>query len=134
MTKKKKQKKNKKKKTTAVITARQSDNALLHRLLRKKRGQCLKFIDALHVGQHLYSGDDIISGWFEQFKDLSTKQDNDNFNLVCLKQVEEDVSMIYAIFLYSSTESSPVTDDEVKKKKHSFVKPRKSSSCIWRHR
>ena len=47
---------------TAVINARQSDNALFHRFIRKQRGQCLKFIDELYVGQHSYSGDDIISG------------------------------------------------------------------------
>ena len=95
-----------------IINARQSDNALFHRLIRKQRGQCLKFFDELYVGQHLYSGDDIISGWFEHFKE-STKQDNDNFDLEYLKQEEEEVAIIYTICLDSSTEPSPVTDDEV---------------------
>ena len=100
---------------TAVINARQSDNALFHRLIRKQRGQCLKFIGELYVGQHLYSGDDIITGWFEHFEDLSTKQDSDNFDFEFLKQVENEVSIIYVICLDSRTEPSPVTDDKVKK-------------------
>ena len=47
---------------TDIINARQSDNALFHRLIRKQRGQCHKFIDELNVGQSTYSDESIIDG------------------------------------------------------------------------
>ena len=69
------------------------------------------FIDELCVGNLSYSGDDIINGWFDHFKELASKKDNDKFDLDFLKQVEEEVAIIYMICLDSSTEPNPVTDD-----------------------
>ena len=44
-------------KIARVLHARQSDNALFHRLIKKQRGQCSKFIDELQVGQETFSQD-----------------------------------------------------------------------------
>ena len=51
----------------SIVNAKQSDNALFHRIIRNQRGKCHKFIDELHVGSQSYSGDEILSGWYEHF-------------------------------------------------------------------
>ena len=96
------------------MNAKQSDNVLFRRLIRNQRGKCQKFIDELCVGNQSYSGDDIINGWFDHFKELASKKDNDKFDLDFLKQAEEEVTIIYMICLDASTEPNPVTDDEMK--------------------
>ena len=100
-------------KKTDIINARQSDNALFHRPLRKQKGQCHKFIDELNVGQSTYSDENIIDGWYKHFKGLATKNVNDNFDLKFLKQVQEEFPVIYRNCLDSSANPEPVTDKEI---------------------
>ena len=99
----------------SIVNAKQSDNALFHRIIRNQRGKCHKFIDELHVGSQSYSGDEILSGWYEHFKELSSKKVNEKFDLNFMKQVEEEVAIIYMICLDSSVDPKPVTDEEIKK-------------------
>lgn len=98
---------------TTIINTRQSDNAMFHRLIRKQRGQCHKYIDELYVGQNKYTGDNVLSGWHEHFRDLATKKDNNSFDLEFLSRVEEEVSVIYMICFDSSLHPEPVTDKEI---------------------
>ena len=59
-----------------------------------QRGKSHKFIHELCVGSRSYSGEDIITGWFDHLKELSSKKDYDKFYLEFLKQVEEEVPII----------------------------------------
>lgn len=96
-----------------ILEARQSDNRLFHKLIQKQRGQCHKFIDELHVGKQCYPEDHILTGWFEHFSSLATKNYHPNFDLTYLKQVEEESAVIYAICLNSDSEPQLVTDEEI---------------------
>ncbi|MCG7875776.1 MAG: reverse transcriptase domain-containing protein [Candidatus Thiodiazotropha endolucinida] len=96
-----------------ILEARQSDTALFHRLIKKQRGQCQKFIDELHVGGQIYSQDNILNGWFEHFSNLATKKDNDNFDIKFLKMVEQEVKVIYSQCLKTDQDINPVTDNEI---------------------
>ncbi|MCG8048992.1 MAG: hypothetical protein N0E48_25885, partial [Candidatus Thiodiazotropha endolucinida] len=96
-----------------IINTRQSDNAMFHRLIRKQRGQCHKYIDELYVGENKYTGDNVLMGWHEHFKDLALKKDNNSFDLEFLNHVEEEVAVIYMICLDSSLHPEPITDKEL---------------------
>lgn len=97
-----------------IMNARQSDNALFHRLIRKQRGQSQKFIDDLKVGQETFQQENIINGWYQHFSSLATKKDNECFDLKFLKLVEEEVSTIYALCLDPKHVLKPVTEVEIK--------------------
>lgn len=96
-----------------ILNARQSDNQLFHRLIRKQRSQNQKFLDDLKVGQQIFCQEDIINGWYQHFKNLATKKDNDCFDLKFLKLVEKEVSVIYDLCLDSKYEVKPVTEKEI---------------------
>ena len=95
-----------------VLHARQSDNALFHRLIKKQRGQCSKFIE-LQVGQETFPQDNIINGWYSHFKKLATKTENPNYDLKFLEQVEEEVAIIHSICLNSTQEIQSISDKEI---------------------
>ena len=59
-------------------------------------------------------GSAILTGWFEHFSSLATKNYHPNFDLTYLKQVEDESTVIYAICLNSDSEPQLVTDDEVR--------------------
>ena len=96
-----------------VLNARQSDNALFHRLIKKQRGSCSKFIDELHVGKETFSQDNIISGWYTHFKKLATKTENPDYDLKYLKQVEEEVEVIFSICTNTTEEVKLISDKEI---------------------
>ena len=96
-----------------ILTAKQSDNALFHRLVHKQRGQRKKSIDELQVGQQIYNQGDIINGWHKHFKYLATKKDNERFDLKFLKLVEDEVSVIYALCKDSTHEMNLITNKEI---------------------
>ena len=66
-----------------------------------------------NVGQSTYSDESIIDGWYKHFKGLVSKKVNENSDLKFLKQVQEEVPVIYRNFLDSSTNPEPVTDKEI---------------------
>ena len=96
-----------------VLNARQSDNALFHRLIKKQRESCSKFIDELHVGKETFSQDNIISGWYTHFKKLATKTENPDYDLKYLKQVEEGVEVIFSICTNTTEEVKLISDKEI---------------------
>ena len=96
-----------------ILNTRQSDNTQFHKLIRKQRSQNQKSIDDLTVGHEKYSRDDIINGWYEHFRNLATKKDNDKFDMKFLNMVEKEVSVIYDHSLNSDYEVKPVTDKEI---------------------
>ena len=75
----------------------QSDSALFHRLIRKQRGQCQKCIHELYVRK----GEDILNGWLDHFKEIAPKKENDKFNSEFLKLTEEEVAIIYIVYILS---------------------------------
>lgn len=97
-----------------ILQARQSDTKLFHKLIKKQRGQCQKFIDELQVGQKTFHQENILSGWYEHFKNLATKTNNPDYDLKFLERVEEEVAVIYLICLNVSQDISLVTDQEIK--------------------
>ena len=96
-----------------ILNARQLDNTLFHRLVRKQRSQNQKVLDDLKVGQEIFCQEEIINGWYEHFKNLATKKDNNRFDMNFLKLVEKEVSVIYDLCLDSQYEVKPVTDKEI---------------------
>ena len=64
------------------------------------------------MGQQIYNQGDIINGWHKHFKNLATIKDNERFDLKFLKLVEDEVSVIYALYMDSTHEMNPVTNKE----------------------
>ena len=108
----------------SILNARQSDNALFHKLIRKQRAQCHHSIDELHVGNQRYSGDDILSGWYdEHFINLATQDCADSFDTEFINQVGEEVAVIYRICLDSRGDPKFVTVSSVKSLHHGKLVP-----------
>ena len=59
------------------------------------------------VEKQFNADEDILNGWFDHFKELASKKENDNFDLEFLKLVEEEDAIIYMICLDSSTKPYP---------------------------
>lgn len=83
-----------------ILNARQSDNTLFHRLVRKQRSQNQKELADLKVGQEIVCQWETVNGWYEHFKNLATKKDNDRFDMNFLKLVEKK-SQLYMIFAWT---------------------------------
>ena len=78
-----------------------------------QRGSCSKFIDELHVGKETFTQDNIISGWYTHFKKLATKTENPDYDLKYLKQVEEEVEVIFSICTNTTEEVKLISDKEI---------------------
>ena len=92
-----------------IAQARQSHNALFHRLIRKQRVQSHKNIDELVVGEKRFSEESVLSGFHEHFKTLASKKPNQEHDKKYLQQMEDEVSFIYQLCLNSETVPSMVT-------------------------
>ena len=91
-----------------IAQARQSDNALFHRLIRKQRVQSHKNID-----EKRFSEESVLSGFHEQFKTLASKKPNQEHDKKYLQQMEDEVSSIYQLCLNSEIVPTMVTSKDI---------------------
>ena len=68
---------------------------LLHRLIRKQRGNLSGCVDELLVSDAVYKADNVLSGWFEHLRALPSESidpsfDQDNHRLVLQEVTEVD--------------------------------------------
>ena len=96
-----------------IAQARQSDNALFHRLIRKQRVQSHKNIDELVVGEKRFSEESVLSGFHEHFKTLASKKPNQEHDKKYLQQMEDEVSFMYHLCLNSETVPTMVTSKDI---------------------
>ena len=97
-----------------ITQARQSDNALFHRLIRKQRVQSHKAIDELTVGDKQYTDKMILTGFHEHFKSLASKKINNDHDKKYLEQIEMEVVNINEICLESAHNPTMVSCKEIR--------------------
>ena len=85
---------------------------MFHQLIRKERQKGNIFINDLNVGDIKYNRDNIIDGWFEQFKNVATPQENSTFSYQHLDLCELDYNAIKCIC--NQYQSRSVTMQEMK--------------------
>ena len=98
-----------------ILDAKSHDVQLFYKLIRKQRGSLTNYIDELHVAEDVYKGEDVLSGWFKHFSELSTTSDNPSFDEDYHNLVLQDLPEIEGICLAQGQLSAPVTVEELKK-------------------
>ena len=70
---------------------------LLHRLIRKQRGNVSGCVDELHVSKAGYKADNVLSGWFEHFRALLSESVDPSFDQDYHRLVLQEVSEVDVI-------------------------------------
>ena len=93
-----------------ILDAKSHDIQLFHRLIRKQMGRLTSYIDELHVSEDVYKGEDVLSGWFRHFRELSTTSETHSFDKDYhnLPEIEDNC-------LAQGQLGAPVTVEELKK-------------------
>ena len=98
-----------------ILDAKAGNMQLLHRLTRKQRGNLSGCVDELHVSDAVYKAYNVLSGWFEHFKALSSESIDPSFDQDYHRLVLQEVTEIDDICRAQGCLTTRVTVTEVEK-------------------
>ena len=98
-----------------ILNAKSENTQLFHKLIRKQRGNLASCVDELHVSGEVYRGGDVLSGWFDHFKTLSSATEEPSFDQDYHRLVSMDVDEIDDICRAQGPLASQVSKEEVRK-------------------
>lgn len=98
-----------------ILDAKVGNVQLFHKLIRKQRGKLSGCINELYVSDNVYKGENVLEGWFEHFKRLSTESDDPSFDQDYHRLVLQEVTEIEDICQAQGQLSQPVNVEEVKR-------------------
>ena len=96
-----------------ILNAKSENTQLFHKLIRKQRGNLAR--DELHVSGIVYRGGDVLSGWFDHFKTLSSATEDPSFDQDYHHLVSMDADEIDDICRAQGPLASQVSKEEVRK-------------------
>ena len=98
-----------------ILDAKVGNVQLFHKLIRKQRGNLSGCIDELHVSDTVYKWENVLAGWFEHFKTLSSESNDPSFDQDYHRLVLQELVEIEDICQAQGQLSQPVSVEEVKK-------------------
>ena len=98
-----------------ILEARTHNTKLFHKLINRQRGRASTRVNELHVGEETFKTEnEILSGWYQHFKQLATPKDNPIYDSEYKKLVEIEFKEIVDI-CQSDNGYIPVTCEEILK-------------------
>lgn len=105
------------------------DNALFHKLIRKQRGKCQKFIDELNVDGENFKDHNILNGFKKHFQSLANQSDYSKYDTSYLEQVNEEIPIIYQNCTEQCQKGEQITYKEIKSAIHSLNRGKAPDAC-----